>query len=95
MALVSPTWQVRDLPDFSAVDRTVERLPEFQWLVFTSVNGVHALIRRLKQTGRDLRLGHLKLATIGPSTAEVLRSYHRKLADPVPGTFRSEDLAAR
>ena len=30
-------------------------LASYQWLVFTSANGVHALLRRLRQTGRDLR----------------------------------------
>src|SRR5206468_1060384 len=69
-------------------------LADFHWLVFTSANGVHALVRRLRQLGRDLRaLGPLQLAAIGPATAEALRTYHLE-PDLVPATYRSESLAA-
>ena len=39
----------------------------WDWLVFTSANGVHALLSRFDALGRDLRdLGRVKLAAIGP-----------------------------
>ena len=68
---------------------------EWDWLVFTSANGVHALLRRLDAIGRDLRdLGAVKLAAIGPKTADALREY-RLRADVVPeAEFSSEGLAA-
>jgi uroporphyrinogen III methyltransferase/synthase len=76
------------------VDDVLGRLARFHWLAFTSANGVHALIRRLRQTGRDLRaLGHLKLAVIGPSTGDALRGYHLE-PDVTPAEFNSEGLAA-
>src|SRR5262249_35640727 len=60
--------------------------------VFTSANGVHNLLGRLRKTGRDLRvLGPLRLAAIGPATAAALRGYHLD-ADVVPAEFRSESL---
>src|SRR5207247_2025474 len=69
-------------------------LSGYQWLVFTSANGVHAFLRRLRQSGRDLRaLGNLRLAAIGPATADVLRSYHLE-PDLVPHEYCSESLAA-
>jgi uroporphyrinogen III methyltransferase/synthase len=63
--------------------------------VFTSANGVHALVRRIKALGSDLRvLGPTKLAAIGPKTADALREYHLN-PDVVPeGEFNSEGLAA-
>ena len=62
--------------------------------MFTSANGVHALLRRLDALGRDLRdLGTVNLAAIGPKTADVLREYHLR-ADVVPATFSSEGLVA-
>jgi uroporphyrinogen III methyltransferase / synthase len=89
-----PTIEVREPADWSPVDRALERLPSFDWLVFTSVNGVQAFLGRLRQSGRDLRaLGPLKLAAIGPRTAEALRGYHLE-PDLVPAVFRSEELAA-
>ncbi|HXG10062.1 MAG TPA: uroporphyrinogen-III C-methyltransferase [Gemmataceae bacterium] len=91
---VLPAVEVREPADWSAVDRALADLASFQWLVFTSSNGVHALVRRLRQTGRDLRaLGPLRLAAIGPGTADALRSYHLE-PDLVPPEFRSESLAA-
>jgi uroporphyrinogen III methyltransferase/synthase len=92
--VVLPTVEVRDPPDWDPVDRALVDLPRYQWLVFTSVNGVHFFLRRLRQTGRDLRaLGAIKLAVIGPSTADALRSYHLE-PDLMPDEFRSESLAA-
>ena len=70
-------------------------LDEFDWLVFTSANGVRFFLDRLERSGRDLRaLGQLQLAAIGPATAEALAGYHLR-ADLVPDSFRSEALAGR
>lgn len=89
-----PTVEVREPADWSPVDEALANLPRYHWLVFTSANGVHALIRRLRHLGRDLRaLGSLQLAAIGPATAEALRSYQLE-PDLVPAVFRSEALAA-
>lgn len=91
---VLPAVEVREPDDWTSVDRALADLPNYHWLVFTSSNGVHALIRRLRQTGRDLRaLGNLRLAVIGSATADTLRSYHLE-PDLVPAEFRSESLAA-
>jgi uroporphyrinogen III methyltransferase/synthase len=88
-----PLVDVREPADWAPVDRALTNLAHYQWLVFTSANGVHALVRRLRQLGRDLRsLGHLRLAAIGPSTAEALRGYYLE-PDLVPAEFRSENLA--
>ncbi|MDY3557515.1 uroporphyrinogen-III C-methyltransferase [Gemmata sp. JC673] len=92
-----PAVEIRDVSDPARMDRALGQLREghWNWLVFTSANGVHALLRRLDAIGRDLRdLGGVKLAAIGPKTAEVLREY-RLRADVVPDTtFSSEGLAA-
>jgi uroporphyrinogen III methyltransferase/synthase len=92
--VVLPAVEVREPADWAPVDRALAELHRFQWLVFTSANGVHALVRRLRQTGRDLRaLGGVQLAAIGPATADALRSYQLE-PDLMPAEFRSEALAA-
>src|SRR5205085_10940353 len=92
--LLLPAVEVREPADWGPVDRALADLAGYHWLVFTSANGVHALIRRLRQTGRDLRaLGGARLAVIGPGTADALRAYHLE-PDLVPAEFRSEGLAA-
>ncbi len=90
-----PCVEIAEPDDWSEVDRALHRLGDYQWVVFTSSNGVHALLRRLRKLGRDVRaLGSLRLAAIGPSTAEALRGYYLE-PDLVPEEYCSESLAAR
>ena len=89
-----PAVEVRPVADSGAVDRAIAELSSYQWLVFTSANGVSFFLRRLREVGRDLRaLGSLRLAAIGPATADALRAYHLE-PDLVPDEYRSENLAA-
>ncbi len=92
-ALIAPTVVIRPLEDFQRLDATIQRLDQFDWLVFTSGNGVRHFLDRLDVLGLDLRaVGRLKLAAIGPVTAETLAKY-RLRADLVPESYRSEALA--
>jgi len=72
----------------------LNRLQEFDWLTFTSVNGVSEFFRHLYAGGLDARaLHHAKIAVIGASTAKRLLDYGLK-ADLMPAEFRAESLAA-
>lgn len=74
------------------LDEALATLNRYQWLVFTSVNGVHPFMERLRQRGQDARaLAGLRICCIGPRTAEVLSRYGLK-ADLVPATFQAEGL---
>ncbi|MEZ6057473.1 MAG: uroporphyrinogen-III C-methyltransferase [Planctomycetaceae bacterium] len=85
---------VLPLSDFSEMDRILPELSRFDWLVFTSVNGVTSLLDRIWHLGGDARwLGRTKLACIGPATATALERY-RLRADIVPTSYRAEELAA-
>lgn len=75
-----------------AIQKTLARLQEYQWLVFTSVNGVSEFFRHLQASGRDARALHAaRVAAIGTSTAVKLQSFGI-LADFVPAEFRAESL---
>ncbi len=92
--LLLPAVEIRPPADWQPVDAALAQLARYQWLVFTSANGVHSFLGRLRVRGLDLRaLGHLRLAAIGPKTAEALRHYHLE-PDVVPARYQSEDLAA-
>jgi uroporphyrinogen III methyltransferase/synthase len=92
--LVLPAVEIREPTDWSAVDDAIARLEQFQWLVFTSANGVRSFLGRLRHLGRDWRaLGHVRIAAIGPKTAEALREQYLE-PDIVPARFQSEYLAA-
>jgi uroporphyrinogen III methyltransferase/synthase len=91
--LLAPTVEVRPITDTGPLDQAIDRLADYQWLVFTSANGVRFFFERLEQKGRDLRaVGHIKLAAIGPTTAEALAQFHLR-ADLIPESYRSESLA--
>lgn len=91
--LLLPLVEIREPADWGPTDRALAKLGDYDWLVFTSANGVDAVVRRLRQTGRDLRaLGLVKLAAIGPGTAAALRRYELE-PDVVPAEYRSESLA--
>src|SRR5262249_53542286 len=92
--LCAPTVEVRPITDPGPLDAAIAQLPDYDWLVFTSAHGVRFFLERLDQCGGDLRaLGPVKLAAIGPATAEALAHYHLR-ADLVPDSYRSESLAA-
>lgn len=91
--LSQPAIEIRPAADLAAIDRALARLDEFDWLVFSSSNGVRYFLERIFATGRDLRqVGGLKLAAMGPGTAEELERYHLR-ADAVPKEYRAESLA--
>src|SRR5439155_6635023 len=52
---VLPTVEVKAPADWGPVDRALADLGRYQWVVFTSVNGVHFFLRRLREVGRDVR----------------------------------------
>jgi uroporphyrinogen III methyltransferase/synthase len=93
-AVLMPTLEIEPPETWEAVDAVLQRIGEFDWIVFTSVNGVRALLGRLWDLGGDSRwLGKARLAAIGLSTAAALREFQLR-ADVVPETFRAEHLAA-
>jgi uroporphyrinogen III methyltransferase/synthase len=92
--LIQPAIRISEPPDWRPVDEALERLPSYDWLVFSSSNGVASLLNRLLAGGSDLRrLGNVRLAAIGPGTADALAAFHLK-ADLIPAEFRAESLAA-
>jgi uroporphyrinogen III methyltransferase/synthase len=91
--LCQPAIEISEPSDWSPVDAIVRRLGEFHWLVFSSSNGVHYFLRRLLETGYDLRhLGSARLAVIGPATGDALSEYHLR-ADLQATEYRAETLA--
>lgn len=81
-----PVLEIREPASWEPVDAAQEALRrgEFDWLVFTSPNGVEMFLNRLLKRGRDLRdLGSVKLAAIGTATAAKLNQYLLQ-ADVVP-----------
>jgi uroporphyrinogen III methyltransferase/synthase len=91
--ITQPAIRITDPPDWVPVDAALEGLDRYDWLVFSSGNGVDYFFRRLFGQGGDVRrLGRVKLAAVGSGTAERLARYHLQ-ADLVPDQFNAESLA--
>jgi uroporphyrinogen III methyltransferase/synthase len=87
-----PTIRIVPPDDPAPLDGAIARLDEYGWVVFTSHNGVAALCDRMRALGRDVGpLRRVRLAAIGPGTADALRSEGLR-ADLAPTEFRAEAL---
>ncbi len=91
--LRQPAIEIGPPDSYAPLDEAIAGLGDFEWIVFSSVNGVDHFFRRLWDTGRDTRaLGHVRLAAIGPATAQALEARHVR-PELVPARFRAEALA--
>jgi uroporphyrinogen III methyltransferase/synthase len=87
-----PTIQIAPPKDIAPLRDAIDRITRYDWLVFTSVNGVKFFFDTLFDMGRDVRvLGHLNFACIGPVTRDRLRDYGI-VSDILPQTFRAESV---
>jgi uroporphyrinogen III methyltransferase/synthase len=87
-----PTIEIVPPLDWKELDEALAELPRFQWLVFTSANGIRPFMQRLQERGGDLRaLAGLTICCIGPRTAQELRRYGLH-ADIVPTQFQAEGV---
>ena len=77
--------------NFRLLDAAIKNLHGFDWIIFTSANGVEKFFERLKVHGLDARALN-KVAAIGSATAEKLLTFGI-IADVVPKDFVSESLA--
>lgn len=91
--LLQPAIEIGPPADWTVVDASLDILDDYDWVVFSSANGVRAVAERLLATGRDMRaFGKSKVAAIGTGTADELLRYHLR-ADLLPQEFRAEALA--
>lgn len=78
--------------DYALLDNAIDNLAGYDWIIFTSVNGVEFFFKRLYENGKDARaLGNIKTACIGPVTAQKLRSYGIN-TDILPESYRAESI---
>jgi uroporphyrinogen III methyltransferase/synthase len=85
-----PTIEIVPPDNWDDLDRAVQSIEDYHWLLFTSVNGVRYFFQRLDKTGKDTRsLKNIKVGAIGPKTAEAVREKGIR-PDLVPDEYRAE-----
>jgi len=90
--LECPTIRVAPPDDWKSLDAAIDKIASYDWLVFTSVNGVNYFFKRLFAQGKDVRaLSKLNTAVIGPATEKRLFNFGLK-SDIVPKSYRAESI---
>lgn len=81
--------------DYAQIDSALAKSGGFDWILFTSANGVNWLLKRLEELGKDIRaLGYAKIGAIGPKTAEALKSLKLRV-DFVPTEYVAEAVVSQ
>ncbi len=87
-----PTIAIQPPRSWRRLDEAVKRLADYDWLLFTSTNGVDSFVARLKRQRKTARaFARCRVAAIGPATAKALRRRGVR-AHVVPEEFRAEGL---
>ena len=87
-----PTIETVPTDDTKPLDTAIDNLSSYEWLIFTSVNGVNFFFNRLFAKNKDVRaLNHVHTAVIGPATAKRLFDFGLK-SDIVPESYRAESV---
>jgi uroporphyrinogen-III synthase len=81
-----PVIEIRSVEDHSKLDQALEQINKYDWVVFTSVNGVEAVFDRLEKYSSLPRV-----AAIGPKTAEALKA-RGVIPDFIPEEYVAEAI---
>jgi uroporphyrinogen III methyltransferase/synthase len=87
-----PTIEIVPPSSWKALDQAIDRITSYDWIIFTSANGVHFFFQRLKEKGKTRRsLSGIKICAIGPATAEQVKKKGIRI-DFIPKKFIAEAI---
>jgi uroporphyrinogen III methyltransferase / synthase len=98
-----PTIEIRPAADYAPLDRAIASLACYDWLIFTSANGVRFFMDRLDQSPSDLRTLCARICAIGPATRAAIEALHLKVdlmgkeyvAEGLLSSFEAHDLVGK
>ncbi len=102
-AIELPTIEIAPAADYGPLDRAIANLACYDWLLFTSANGVRYFMERLDRSAADLRSLRARICAIGPATRAAVEALHLKcdlmgreyVAEGLLEAFAAHDLAGR
>jgi uroporphyrinogen III methyltransferase/synthase len=102
-AIELPTIEIQPPSDPAPLARAIEQLSTYDWLIFTSANGVRHFVSALDRSARDWRALRAKICAIGPATRATVEALHLKVdlmgteyvAEGLLEAFRAYDLAGQ
>lgn len=98
-----PAIEIAPASEYDPLDRAIAELDTYDWLIFTSANGVRYFMERLDRSPRDLRALCARICAIGAATKAAVESLHLKVdlmgeeyvAEGLVEAFRSVDLEGK
>src|SRR5580698_8843458 len=102
-AVEFPTIEIRAAADYAPLDRAIESLSSYDWLIFISANGVKFFLDRLDRSAADLRALRARICAIGPATRAAIEALHLKvdvmgkeyIAESLLEALQNHDLAGK
>lgn len=90
-AIELPAIEIQPAPDYTALDAAIAQLASYDWLIFTSANGVRFFLERLDRSTTDLRALRGRICVIGPATKCAVEQLHLKV-DLIGAEYVAESL---
>jgi len=90
-ALLLPAIEIREAQNPQPLQDAIARLDSYDWLIFTSANGVRYFTEVLDKSSRDLRSLKARICAIGPATRAAVEALHLKV-DLMPVEYVAESL---
>jgi len=88
-----PTIAIQPAADYGPLDCAIANLDQYDWLIFTSANGVRFFLDRLDRSPVDLRKLRARICAIGPATRQAVEELHLKV-DLMGREYVAESLLA-
>jgi len=98
-----PAIEIVSVADYGPLDRAIVELASYDWLIFTSANGVRYFMERLDQSRQDLRALRARICAIGDATRNAVAALHLKVdlmgeefvAESLVEAFRTVDFTGK
>ncbi|MEO8051519.1 MAG: uroporphyrinogen-III C-methyltransferase [Acidobacteriota bacterium] len=89
--LFVPVIEIADPAESRSLEQAIQNLASYDWLIFTSANGVRHFVEALDRSPSDLRALKAKLCAIGPATRAAIEALHLRV-DVMPEEYVAESL---
>ncbi len=87
---IFPVIDIAPPGEWAPLDAAIDEIEEFDWIIFTSVNGVNFFFRRMWDRKKDVRsLAGIRVCAIGPKTRKAVEK-RGMMVDYVPGEYMAE-----
>jgi uroporphyrinogen III methyltransferase/synthase len=86
-----PTIEIQPAADYRALDEALARIGSYDWLIFTSANGVRFFLERMARAGLNIDAVRARLCAIGPATRTEAENAGFRV-ELMPGEYVAESL---